>query len=73
MAVGVSWDRTGASGLNGPCRARSCVFMKPMARAVVVLRAVSFKFMFLFGEAWEAEEQRSDHLCLAAMSQPWCQ
>lgn len=46
--------------------------MKPMARAVVVLSCGS-NFMFLFGEAWEAGEQRSDCLCLAAMSQPWCQ
>lgn len=36
------------------------------------IEGCGFYLMFLFGEAWEAGEQRSDNICVAAMSQPWC-
>lgn len=39
MAVRAELGQDCGSGLNGPCKAGSCVFMKPVAQAVVVLRA----------------------------------
>lgn len=43
--------------------------MKPVARAGGDIEGCGCNFMFLFGEAWEAGEQRSDasalQLCLS--------
>jgi hypothetical protein len=56
MAVRAEQGRTGGSGLSGPCKAGSCVFMKPVARAVVVLRAGVLTSCSCLGAAWEAGE-----------------
>lgn len=60
------------SDLNYLCKAWSCVFMISVAFRSGSIKGCGFDLMFLFGEAWEVGEQRSDNLHVAAMSQPWC-
>lgn len=61
-----------SSDLNCLCKAWSCACTNSVAFGSGGIKVCGFDLMFLFGEAWEVGEQRSDDLHVAAMSQPWC-